>query len=77
MKISIIICERYKSCAGGKCFKAMQKRDGAFSIYSKEEPLEIVGYTSCGGCPGVNIEYVPEEMIKNIYSNKILHNSFV
>ena len=65
MKIGIIICDRYKNCAGGKCFRAMQNREGAFDIYSKEEPLEIVGYTSCGGCPGGNIEYTPEEMIKN------------
>lgn len=65
MKIGIIICDRYKSCAGGKCFRAMQNREGAFDIYSKEEPLELVGYTSCGGCPGGNIEYTPEEMIKN------------
>ena len=27
--------------------------------------LELVGYSSCGGCPGGNIEYVPAEMIKN------------
>lgn len=65
MKIGIIICDRYKNCAGGKCFRAMQNREGAFEIYSKKEPLEIVGYTSCGGCPGGNIEYSPEEMIKN------------
>ncbi len=65
MKIGIIICDRYKSCAGGKCFKAAKKREGAFDIYSKNESLEIVGYTSCGGCPGGNIEYTPEEMIKN------------
>ncbi|MDV7186070.1 CGGC domain-containing protein [Lutibacter sp. TH_r2] len=65
MKIGIIICDRYKNCAGGKCFRAMQNREGAFDIYSKKEPLEIVGYTSCGGCPGGNIEYTPEEMIKN------------
>ncbi len=65
MKIGIIICDRYKGCAGGKCFRAMQNREGAFDIYSKDEPLEIVGYTSCGGCPGGNIEYTPEEMIKN------------
>ncbi len=65
MKIGIIICDRYKGCAGGKCFRAMQNREGAFDIYSKDEPLEIVGYTSCGGCPGGNIEYAPEEMIKN------------
>jgi len=65
MKIGIIICDRYKTCAGGKCFKAMQEREGAFNIYKKTEALEIVGYTSCGGCPGGNIEYTPEEMIKN------------
>ena len=71
MKIGIIICDRYKNCAGGKCFKAMQNREGAFNIYSKDEPLEIVGYTSCGGCPGGNIEYTPEEMIKN--GAKVIH----
>ncbi len=65
MKIGIIICDRYRNCAGGKCFRAMRNREGAFSIYSKDEPLEIVGYTSCGGCPGGNIEYAPAEMIKN------------
>jgi len=64
-KIGIIICDRYKSCAGGKCFRAVSNREGAFDIYSKDEPLEVVGYTSCGGCPGGNIEYTPEEMIKN------------
>lgn len=65
MKVGIIICDRYKNCAGGKCFRAMKNREGAFNIYSKDEPLEIVGYTTCGGCPGGNIEYTPEEMIKN------------
>ena len=65
MKIGIIICDRYKSCSGGKCFKAMQNWEGAFDIYKKNENLEIAGYTSCGGCPGGNIEYAPEEMIKN------------
>lgn len=65
MKIAIIICDRYKSCAGGKCFKSMTKREGAFDIYDKNKSLEIVGFTSCGGCPGGNIEYVPEEMINN------------
>ncbi len=65
MKIGIIICDRYRNCAGGKCFRSMKNREGAFDIYSKEEPLEIVGYTTCGGCPGGNVEYCPEEMIKN------------
>ena len=64
-KIGIIICDRYKSCAGGKCFKSLKNREGAFDIYSKEEDVELVGYTSCGGCPGGNIEYAPEEIKNN------------
>ena len=64
-KIGIIICDRYRDCAGGKCFRALKNKEGAFSIYGKDEDIEIVGYTSCGGCPGGNIEYTPEEMIKN------------
>lgn len=65
MKVGIIICQRYGDCAGGKCFRAMRERAGGFSRYSREEPLELVGYASCGGCPGGNIEYAPEEMVKN------------
>lgn len=64
VKIGIIICDRYKSCAGGKCFRAIKERAGAFDIY-KDKDIEVVGYTNCGGCPGGNIEYAPEEMKKN------------
>ena len=64
-KIAIIICDRYKSCAGGKCFRALREREGAFDIYKEDESVEIVGFTSCGGCPGGNIEYAPEEMVNN------------
>jgi len=64
-KLGIIICDRYKTCAGGKCFRSLQKREGAFAIYAKDEDVELVGYTTCGGCPGGNIEYAPEEMKKN------------
>lgn len=64
MKIGIIICERYRTCAGGKCLRAMKNREGAFSIYAGTE-VELVGYTTCDGCPGGNIEYAGEEMVKN------------
>lgn len=64
VKIGIIICDRYKSCAGGKCFRSVKERAGAFDIY-KDKDVELVGYTSCGGCPGGNIEYAPEELKKN------------
>lgn len=63
-KIGIIICDRYRTCAGGKCLRAMRNREGAFSIYQGKE-VELVGYTTCDGCPGGNIEYAGDEMIKN------------
>jgi predicted metal-binding protein len=64
-KIGIIICARYKDCSGGKCFRALRERQGAFSVYAREEEVEIVGFSSCGGCPGGNVEHLPEEMKKN------------
>lgn len=63
-KIGIIICDRYHLCAGGKCFRALKNKEGAFTIYNNKE-VELAGYTTCGGCPGGNIEYAPEEMKKN------------
>jgi len=65
IKIGFIICDRYRKCAGGKCLRSFQNRERAFSIYMENEELELVGYTTCGGCPGGNIEYAPEEMVKN------------
>jgi len=65
IKIGIIICDRYRMCAGGKCIKSIKNREGAFSIYKNYDKIELVGYTTCGGCPGGNIEYAPKEMIKN------------
>lgn len=63
-KIGIIICDRYHRCAGGKCLRAMRNREGAFSIYADTE-VELVGFTTCDGCPGGNIEYAGDEMVKN------------
>ena len=64
INIGIIICDRYRTCAGGKCLRALRNREGAFSIYEGSE-VELVGYTTCDGCPGGNIEYTGEEMVKN------------
>jgi predicted metal-binding protein len=64
-KIGIIICARYKDCGGGKCFRALRERRGAFSAYPPGEAVEIVGYSTCGGCPGGNVEYVPAEFKRN------------
>ena len=63
-KIGIIICDRYRRCAGGKCFRSLKDKEGAFSVYT-EADLELVGYTTCDGCPGGNIEYAGAELVKN------------
>ena len=64
VKIGIIICDRYHTCAGGKCLRSMHNREGAFERYKGQE-VELVGFTTCDGCPGGNVEYAPEEMKKN------------
>lgn len=63
-KIGIIICDRYRTCAGGKCFRSVRNREGAFSRYQDQE-IEVVGYTTCAGCPGGNVEYTVDEMMGN------------
>jgi predicted metal-binding protein len=63
-RIGIVICDRYRRCAGGKCFRSLRNREGAFSRYAGME-VEVVGYTTCDGCPGGNIEYAIEEMKGN------------
>jgi len=64
-RIGIIICARYGDCGGGKCFRALRERSGGFARYAPDEAVEIVGYATCGGCPGGNVEYVPAEFLKN------------
>jgi len=68
--IGIIICDRYRRCAGGKCFRSLRKREGAFSRYRNID-VELVGYTTCDGCPGGNIEYAVDEMKRN--GAKVIH----
>lgn len=61
-KIGIIICARYQNCGGGKCFRALRERCGGFSCYDKEEPVEVVGYSTCGGC----VEVCPQRAIREV-----------
>ncbi len=64
IKVGIVICDRYRRCAGGKCFRALRERAGAFSRY-RDRDVSLVGYATCDGCPGGNVEYAPEEMLRN------------
>lgn len=64
VKIGVMICDRNRTCTGNKCFKSILDRDGAFSKYSADEPIEVVGWVACGGCPGERLEYAPADMKK-------------
>ena len=64
VKIGVIICNRNRTCTGNKCFKSIIERDGAFEMYPKDEPIEVVGWITCGGCPGERLEYSPADMKK-------------
>lgn len=59
-----MICTRYRDCSGGKCFRALRERHGV-SRYAADDQVQIVGYSTCGGCPGANVENVPVEFLKN------------
>ena len=41
-KTGIIICDCYRSCAGGKCLRALGNREGAFELYSEEEVETVI-----------------------------------
>lgn len=50
-KIAVVRCERVSEvCPGIGCFKAFNKRKVKFEEY--REDTEIIGFFSCGGCPG-------------------------
>ena len=64
VKVGIMICDRNRTCTGNKCFRSILERDGAFKKIAADEPIEVVGWMACGGCPGERLEYAPADMKK-------------
>lgn len=53
MKIGIIKCEEtLDHCPSTGCFWAIKEKKGKFRDYKS---IEIIGLTTCGGCPGRKI----------------------
>lgn len=51
MKLGIIRCMQTEDfCPGTGDFKAVSKKSGIFKTI--DEKIDIVGFISCGGCPG-------------------------
>ena len=71
VKVGIMICDRNRTCTGNKCFMSVGERDGAFAQYPKDEPIEVVGFIACGGCPGERLEFSPADMKK--YGAEVIH----
>ncbi len=70
VKIGIITCEnRSLLCAGQNCLGSVSRHSGTFARYTDE--IELVGFTTCGGCPGNLAPKKAESMIKYSGAEKI------
>jgi predicted metal-binding protein len=63
-KIAIVRCETVsEACPGVGCFKAFNKRKVKFSEYGPD--TEIIGYFTCGGCPGRRVYRLVDSLQKH------------
>lgn len=63
-KIAIVRCDIVsETCPGVACFKAFNKRKVHFEQYGKD--AEIIGFFTCGGCPGRRIFRLVDSLIKH------------
>ncbi|MDO5099979.1 MAG: CGGC domain-containing protein [Eubacteriales bacterium] len=63
MKVGIIRCMQTREyCPGTGCFRVAREAVGAFA--GETEPIEIIGFNDCGGCPGKNAALRAREMVK-------------
>ena len=65
MKVGIIRCMQTEDyCPGSVDFAAIRNRKCAFSHVDENENIEVVGFVSCGGCPGKKILMRSRELQK-------------
>lgn len=65
-RIAILTCGNVKndlSCSAAGCFKAFNERDGEFNRYKDDKELQIVGLSSCSGCP---TRLAPEKLLNKV-----------
>ena len=63
MKIGIIRCMQTEDyCPGTADFKVISTRKGSFE--GDTEEIEIIGFVSCGGCPGKKAVLRAKELVK-------------
>ena len=63
-KIAVVRCDIVsETCPGVACFKAFNKRKVHFEQYGKD--TEIIGFFTCGGCPGRRIFRLVDSLMKH------------
>jgi len=63
MKVGLIRCMQTEDmCPGTADFKYIREKKGAFK--GAEGEIEIIGFNSCGGCPGKKAVTRAAEMVK-------------
>lgn len=63
MKVGLIRCQQTEDmCPGTTDFKVIKEKKAAFE--GIEEDIEIIGFISCGGCPGKKAVTRAAEMVK-------------
>lgn len=63
-RIAVIRCETVAEvCPGAACFKSFYRRHSHFAPY--REDTEIIGFITCGGCPGRRISRLVDGLIKH------------
>ncbi len=71
-RIAIVRCETVSEvCPGIACFKALQQRRAYFEDYGPD--TEIIGFFTCGGCPGRRVSRLVEKL--KPYKLDVLHLS--
>lgn len=63
-KIAVVRCDIVSEvCPGVACFRAFNKRKVHFSEYGKD--TEIIGFFTCGGCPGRRVSRLVDSLVKH------------
>lgn len=63
-RIAVIRCDIVSEvCPGVACFNAFNKRKVHFEEYGKD--AEIIGFFTCGGCPGRRIFRLVDSLLKH------------
>ncbi|MHC5228150.1 CGGC domain-containing protein [Enterococcus sp. LJL99] len=63
MKLGIIRCNQTQDfCPGTRCFKIVADKLDGFDDITEE--IELIGFTTCGGCPGKKAILRAKELVK-------------